>query len=168
MEKEIVNRVEKSSLVQINLDDFYPQEARVVVDITIFLTDGLVLREKHFREAVTQFDWSIYTDKYVAILLNTEAIVPLWGYMLIASKINPYAKKVVLGNLETLEIAIFTTLFQQHDFSQYRNKSVIIKGCGKHAIPEVVFIDFMLKVQQEAKSILFGEACSSVPIFKNK
>lgn len=168
MEKEIINRVEKSQLVQINLDEFYPQGERVTLSIAEFLTNDLVLREKPFRVAVTQKDWSIFTNKHVAILPNNDAIIPLWAYMLIASKLNFYAKQVVMGSLETLEIAIFNRVFEQHDFSQYQQKSVIIKGCGKYPIPETVFVDFAVKVQGFAKSILFGEACSSVPVFKNK
>lgn len=168
MEKEIINRVEKSNIIQINLDDFYPSNERISIDITEFLVEGLVLREKPFRETVAQKDWSVYQDKFVAILSKDDAIVPLWAYMLIASKIAPFAKQVVLGDLKTLEIAIFNSIFQRHNFSQYQNKNVIIKGCGKYAIPETVFIDFLLRAQQVAKNILFGEACSSVPIFKNK
>lgn len=166
MENEIINRVEKSNLIPINLDEFYPSGERISLDITDFLVEGLVLREKPFREAVAQKDWSIYQDKYVAVLLKEDAIVPLWAYMLIASKIAPFAKQVVLGNLETLEIAIFNRIFEQHDFSQYHQKNVIVKGCGKHPIPETVFIDFLIRTQQVAKNILFGEACSSVPVYK--
>lgn len=166
MENEIINRVEQSNLIQVNLDDFYPLGERISLDITDFLVEGLVLREKPFREAIAQKDWSIYKDKLVAILFKEDAIVPLWAYMLIASKIAPFAKQVVLGNLETLEIAIFNSIFQKHDFSQYHQKNVIVKGCGKHPIPETVFINFTLQLQQHAKNIMFGEACSSVPIYK--
>ena len=166
MEREIINRIEKSNLIQVNLDEFYPLGERILLDITDFLVEGLVLREKPFRETVAQKDWSIYQDKFVAVLFKDDAIVPLWAYMLIASKIAPFAKQVVLGNLETLEIAIYNCIFEQHDFSLYQQKSIIIKGCGKHPIPETVFVDFLIRTQQVAKNILFGEACSSVPVYK--
>ncbi len=166
MENEIINRVEKSNLIQVNLDEFYPSGERISLDITDFLVEGLVLREKPFREAVAQKDWSIYQDKFVAVLLKEDAIVPLWAYMLIASKITPFAKQVVLGNLATLEKHILIGFLEKQYFFVYKKKNIIIKGCGKHPIPETVFIDFLIRTQQVAKNILFGEACSSVPIYK--
>lgn len=166
MEKEIINRVENSSLIQLNLDDFYPMGDRVTFDITPFLEQGLILKEKSFREAVKLTDWSVYDNKYVAVLFKEDAIVPLWAYMLIASKLTEVAQKVVLGTLSELETAIFDDVFASMDVAPYINKNIILKGCGKKPIPNAVYIKFFLMLQQHAKSVMFGEACSSVPVFK--
>jgi len=166
MENDIVNRVEKSGLIQVSLDDFYPEGERVVFDIKNLLHEGFVLIEKDLRAFVRQNDWSIYQNKYVAITCSTDAIVPLWAYILIASHLNPFAKKVVLGNKTDLEKAIFSHILNQHDFSIYNDAAVIVKGCGKYPIPESVVLDFAYRLQEYAKSIMFGEACSAVPLYK--
>ena len=168
MSDEIINRVENSNLVQVNLDEYYPTGERVIFDLKICLRDELVLIEKEFRSFVKETDWSIYKDKYVGIVCSADAIVPLWAFMLVASKIKPFAQKVVMGNLEDLEKFIFTELFSQFDFSQFKDKNVIVKGCGKYPIPEAVFVEFSIKLQAYAKNIMFGEACSAVPLFKRK
>ena len=111
-------------------------------------------------------DWSIYQDKYVGIVCTADAIVPLWAFMLIASKLQPYAKKVVFGNQSGLEKAIFSDVLLEVDFTQFQDKNVIVKGCGNHPIPDSVFVEFTIKLQDYAKNILFGEACSAVPLYK--
>jgi len=166
MENEIVNRVEKSGLIQVSLDDFYPQGERVVFDIKDLLHEGFVLIEKNLRAFVKENDWSIYQNKYIAITCSTDAIVPLWAYMLVASHLKPFAKKVVLGNKIDLEKAIFADILNNHDFSIYKDAAVIVKGCGKYPIPESVVLDFAFRLQDVAKSIMFGEACSAVPLYK--
>lgn len=166
MENDIVNRVEKSGLIQVSLDDFYPKGERVVFDIKNLLHEGFVLIEKDLRAFVKQNDWSLFKDKYVAVTCSTDAIVPLWAYMLIASHLKPFAKKVVLGNKIDLEKSIFADILNQHDFSIYKDAAVIVKGCGKYPIPESVVLDFAFRLQNVAKSIMFGEACSAVPLYK--
>ena len=168
MENEITNRVENSGLIQVNLDEYYPMGERVFFDLKACLKDELVLVEKDFRAFVQTTDWSVYQDKYVAIICSVDAIIPLWAFMLIASKIKPFATKVVMGDKSTLETAIFTDIISQLDFSQFNDKNVIVKGCGKYPIPEAVFVDFSVKLQNHAKNIMFGEACSAVPLFKKK
>jgi hypothetical protein len=166
MPEEIINRVENSDLIQINLDDYYPQEERILFDIKEILHEGLILIEKEIRSFVKENDWSVYQNKYVGVFCSSDAIVPLWAFMLIASKIEPFAKKVVMGNKIELEKAIFNDVINSIDFTQFQDKSVIVKGCGNHPIPEAVFVDFTLKLQAFAKNIMFGEACSAVPLFK--
>lgn len=166
MEKEITNRVENSNLMQVNLDEYYPTGERVVFDLKNCLKDELILIEKDFRAFVKATDWSVYQDKYVAVICSVDAIVPLWAFMLIASKIKPFAQKVVFGNLAELEKAIFNDILSEIDFKQFEDKNVIVKGCGKHPIPEAVFVDFTIRLQEFAKNIMFGEACSAVPLFK--
>jgi hypothetical protein len=164
--KEITNRVENSNLIQLDLDSLYSQGERVLFDIKPLLLDELVLVEKRIRSFVNTNDWSVYKDKYVGIVCSADAIVPLWAFMLIASKIEPFAKKVIMGNKEELEKAIFKDTFFKMDFSQYKDAIIIVKGCGKYPIPETVFVDFALHLQAHAKSVMFGEACSAVPLYK--
>ncbi|MCO6501295.1 MAG: DUF2480 family protein [Vicingus serpentipes] len=165
---EIVNRVENSNLIQVSLDDYYPEGERVLYDIKENLHEGLVLVEKEFRAFILQNDWSKYQGKYVGIICSSDAIVPLWAFMLLASKIEPFAKKVIMGNKEQLEKEIFDSIISTLDFTRFQDKNVIVKGCGKYPIPEAAFVDFTVKLQGYAKNILFGEACSSVPLFKRK
>ena len=164
----LTNRIENSHLIQVSLDDYYSKGDRVLFDIKELLYEDLVLIEKNIRAFVKQNDWSIYQDKYVGIFCSTNAIVPLWAFMLVASKIEPFAKKVVMGNKAELEKAIFNEVILNIDFAQFKDKSVIVKGCGKYPIPEATFVDFTVKLQKYAKTIMFGEACSAVPLFKKK
>ncbi len=168
MENEITNRVENSSLMQVSLDDYYPTGERVLYDLAANLHEGLVLVEKELRAFVAANDWSVYQDKYVGIVCSVDAIVPQWAFMLIASKIEPFAKKVIMGDKIELEKAVFNDILLKVDYAQFQDKNVIVKGCGKHPIPESVFVDFSVKLQSYAKNIMFGEACSSVPLFKKK
>ncbi len=168
MEGEIINRVEKSGLVQINLDEFFPQGERVTFDLEKALHEGLILIEKEFRAFVKENDWSVYQDQYVNVICSADAIVPLWAFMLVVSNIQPFAKKVVMGSKQDLEKAIFNDVFNELDFSQFDDKNVIVKGCGKHPIPESVFVDFTYRLQSHVKNMMFGEACSAVPLYKKK
>jgi hypothetical protein len=166
MENEIINRVENSDLIQVNLDEYYPSGDRVIFDIKDWLKEGLVLVEKDFRQLVKEEKWEVYQDKHVGIICSADAIVPLWAFMLVASKLEPYTVNVVVGNRDDLEKAVFNEVFTKLDFTQFQDKNVIVKGCGKHPIPESVFVDFSLRLQAYAKNIMFGEACSAVPLYK--
>ncbi|MCR9263447.1 MAG: DUF2480 family protein [Flavobacteriaceae bacterium] len=168
MEKEIVNRVAQSKLVTFDLEDLYPSGERRVLDIKDWLHEGFILREKEFRIHVEEHDWSVYQDTYVALHCSTDAIVPGWAFMLVASRLNPYTKKVVVGSLEDLETSLYQTLLDQLDVSPFADKPVIIKGCSHKPVPENAYIMAITKIQQVAKSVMYGEACSSVPIFKKK
>ena len=168
MEDEIVNRIEKSGIEQVSLDDFYPTEERISFDLKNVLMNEMILVEKDLRAFVKTNDWTIYQDKYVNVICSADAIVPLWAFMLVVSSIKPYAKKVVMGNNKDLEKAIFNDILDELDFAQFADKNVIVKGCGKYPIPESVFVDFTYRLQGHAKNIMFGEACSAVPLFKRK
>jgi hypothetical protein len=163
---EIINRVENSKLVQVSLDEFYPEGERVLFDIKDFLRDEIALIEKEFRGTVKETNWAEFEGKYVGIICSVDAIVPLWAFMLIATQLQPFAKKVVFGNKEDLEKAIFSDVLNKLDFTQYNDATMIVKGCGKYPIPESVVVAFSVKLQEHAKSIMFGEACSAVPLFK--
>ena len=168
MEKEIVNRVAQSKLITFDLEELYPEGHRAVLDIKEWLHEGIILREKEFRSTLEEYDWSTYKDAYVALTCSTDAIVPGWAFMLVASKLNAYAKKVVVGNLEDLESSLYQTVLDDLDYSRFKDKPVIIKGCSNKPVPENAYILAMSKIQQVAKSVMYGEACSAVPLFKRK
>lgn len=165
---DIINRVAQSKLVTFDLEELYPQGQRVVLDIKDWLYEGFILREKEFRKHLEEHDWSVYTDAYVALGCSTDAIVPGWAFMLVASKLNPYSKKVVIGSLEDLEMSLYQTLLENLDVSNFKDKPVIIKGCSNKPVPENAYILAISKIQEVAKSVMYGEACSSVPLFKKK
>ena len=168
MEKGIVNRVAQSKLITFDLEEHYPEGKRIVLDIKDWLFEGIILREKEFRGHLDQVDWSMYQDVYVALTCTTDAIVPGWAFMLVTSKLAPYAKKVVVGNLEDLETSLYQTVLDDLDISQFEGKPVIIKGCSNKPVPQNAYIMATTKIQQVAKSVMYGEACSSVPLFKRK
>jgi hypothetical protein len=168
MADEIINRVANSKLITINLEDYYPKGARVLFDIKDWLFEGFVLREKDFRNQVAEYDWSQYQDRYVALTCSTDAIIPGWAYMLIGIQIQPFAKKVVIGDLETLETSIYQDVLNNLDVSEFTDKPIIIKGCSKKPVPKNAYIMLANKLQPIVKSIMYGEACSSVPLYKNK
>ena len=165
---EIINRVAQSKLITFDLEDYYPRGERKVLDIKDWLYEGFILREKEFRAHVDAHNWSIYQDAYVALQCSSDAIIPGWAFMLVASKLQPYAKKVVQGNLETLETALYQTILEKLDVTEFTDKPIIIKGCSKKPVPENAYLMAVSKIQEVAKSVMYGEACSSVPLFKRK
>lgn len=168
MENEIVNRVSNSKLVVVDLEDYYPKGRRTVVDIKEWLYEELVLREKDFREQAKQHDWSQYQDDFVALTCTSDAIVPAWAFMLLTMELQPYAKKITLGSLEQLETSIYQEIIQNLDVSEFEDKPLIIKGCSNKPVPANAYIFLSQKLLPFAKSIMYGEACSSVPLYKRK
>ncbi len=168
MANEIINRVANSQLKVIDLEDFYPSEKRVVIDIKQWLFNELILKETDFRNSLKNHNWTQYKNTYVALTCSCDAIVPSWAYMLIATYLTDYAKKVIVGTLNELETAIFYNIINDFAIEEYKNKPVIIKGCSNKQIPETAYIQLIEKLQPVTKSILFGEACSSVPLYKKK
>lgn len=165
-EEEIVNRVANSALQVFDLEDYYPKEERIAIDITQWLWQGLVLKEKDFREALKDHNWEQYQDKYVAIYCSEDAIVPAWAYMLITSYLQPFGKSVMQGELHQLDVKIYNDILNGLDYSPYEGKPVIIKGCSHKPVPEEAYMLAMQKLMPVARSIMFGEACSSVPLYK--
>ena len=168
MSDEIVNRVANSGLVNFDLEAYYPKGQRQLIDLKDWLFEGLILKEKDFRQAVKDYDWAQHQDHYIAIDCSADAIVPVWSYMLISNAISPYAKKVVKGSLEDLESLIFHELINTLDINPFKNQRVIVKGCSNLPIPESAYVDITNKLSPVVKSIMYGEACSSVPIYKKK
>ena len=166
MAKEIINRVAQSKLVTIDLEDFYPPGERVVIDLKDWLFEGLVLREKDFRAAVKAHDWSVYEGKYAAVLCSTEAIIPSWAYLLVTISLAPFAKKVVVGSLELLESQLYESILDTLPLDPYKDRPVIIKGCSEKHIPETAYASLVTRLLPVASSLMYGEACSSVPLHK--
>jgi hypothetical protein len=166
MADDIINRVANSSLKTIDLEDFYPEGKRTIIDIKPWLFNEAILKEKDFRNFLKNHNWSQYKNHYIALTCSSNAIIPSWAYMLIATYLMPFAKKTIVGNLQELENAIFQNIISNFKTEEYKNKPVIIKGCANKPIPETAYIQLIEKLQPIVKSIMFGEACSSVPLFK--
>lgn len=166
MAEEIVNRVANSKLITIDLEDLYPAGERILFDIKDWLLEGFVLREKEFRAAAKAHDWDQYQGKYVALTCSSDAIIPGWAYMLLSTYLAPVVKKVVVGDLEMLETVLYTEIIQDLDVTRYRDLPVIIKGCSRRPVPQNAYLLLTSKLQPLAKSIMYGEACSSVPLYK--
>ena len=165
-EQEIINRVANSVLQVFDLEDYYPEGERVAIDITQWLWQGLVLKEKDFREALKSHDWQQYEGKYVALYCSEDAIVPAWAYMLITVYLQPYVKRVLQGTPQELDVLLYNDILNGLDYSEYKDKPVIIKGCSHKPVPEEAYMLATQKLMPVAKSIMFGEACSSVPLYK--
>ncbi|TND09477.1 MAG: hypothetical protein FD123_1283 [Bacteroidetes bacterium] len=163
---EIENKVAQSGLISLDLEDWYPAGGRVLLDIRDQLFQGLLLREKDFREYIKTHDWTQYKDKYVAVSCSADAIVPTWAYMLLSSVLEPFAKKIVFGNLETLETILYDELLNKLDIEQYRDARIVIKGCGNLPVPKSAYVELTRLLRPVAKSIMYGEPCSTVPIYK--
>jgi hypothetical protein len=166
MEDEIINKVANSALEVFDLEDYYQNGIRTQIDIAQWLYEGFLLKEKDFREALKSHDWSQYQNHFVAINCSTDAIIPAWAKILVAVYVTPFAKKVVSGNLYDLETFLYQEILATIDFSKYQNLPVILKGCSKKPVPESAYIIAIQQLQQYSKSVMYGEACSAVPLFK--
>lgn len=166
MAEDIVNRVAASKLVTFDLEEYYPEGKRLTIDIKDWLFEELILKEKDFRAAVASHSWEQYQDAFVALSCSTDAIIPAWAYMLITTRLQPLARRVILGDQKALETALYETALGNLDLEEYRDKAVIIKGCSHKPVPPDAYVQATLKLQAVAKSIFYGEACSSVPLFK--
>jgi hypothetical protein len=162
----MINRVANSSLVTFDLETYYEPGDRVSIDLKDILFQGLILREKDLRDFVKNHPWQQYQDKFVAVTCSADAIIPTWAFMLVAIALNPFAKKVVLGDLQQLEEKIFIEKLSAVDWLEYQNAKVVIKGCSKISVPDTAYIEVVNKLRSVASSIMFGEACSTVPLYK--
>lgn len=168
MDEEITNRVANSALEVFDLEDYYPPGIRNEIDISQWLLEGFVLKEKDFRQHLKVQDWLQYQDHYVAVHCSTDAIVPAWASILVTLHLAPYAKKVVSGSLEDLDTALYHDILPNIDYTIFTNKSVIIKGCSQKPVPMSAYILAAQNLQPFAKSIMYGEACSAVPLYKSE
>jgi hypothetical protein len=168
MDETIVNRVAESGVITINLEDYYPKEELVVFDLKDYLFMGLIVKEKDFREALKNFNWQQYENKNVAVTCTADAIIPVWAYMLVASYLQPVTKEVAVGNEKDLITNIIIKKVAAVNGEDFKDKRVVIKGCGDIQIPEVAYVEITNKLRPYAKSIMYGEACSTVPVYKKK
>lgn len=166
MAEEIVNRVAQSKLVTVDPGDYYPEGRRVVLDIKDWLYEGFILREKDFRQTLKDHDWSRYQGAYIALTCSSDAIIPAWAFMLVATYLTPYSRKIVAGDMEMLETAVYRDALQEIDFTPFKDLPVIVKGCADKPVPRNAYIMLVEQLQKFAKSVMYGEACSSVPLFK--
>lgn len=167
-EKEIINKVASSSLITFDLEEFYLPGDRVLIDLKDQLFQGMILREKDLRDFIKVNDWSAYRDKLVAITCSADAVIPTWAYMLVAIALKPYAKAIEFGSLEKLEEKLFDDALEKVDWEQFRNSKIVVKGCSKVNVPASAYVKTVAKLQPLAASLMFGEACSTVPLFKRK
>ena len=165
--EEIVNKVANSALEVFDLEDYYPKGIRVQIDISHWLIEGFLLKEKDFRAHLQEHDWSQYQGQYVAIHCSTDAIVPAWSSILVAIQLAPFAVKIVNGTIEDLDATLYEEILSKIDYSVYKNKAVIIKGCSKKPVPMRAYILAAHYLQPFARSIMYGEACSAVPLYKS-
>lgn len=168
MEEAIINKVAQSSLVTLDLEKFYPEEELVTFDLKDYLFMEMILKEKEYREALKNIDWNIYQNKIVALTCSADAIIPLWAYMLAVTYLQPFAQDVIFGNQQEVLNILFLNKIEKIDANEFRDKRVLIKGCGEKTIPETAFVAITKALLPVAKSIMYGEACSTVPVFKRK
>ena len=164
----IVNKVAESLLTTIDLEEYYPKGEIAVFDMKDHLFMGLILKEKDFREALKTLDWEMYRDKNVAITCSADAIIPMWAYMLAAASLQPVAKQVVFGEEKKLLDILFIKNLSKLNGEEYTGKRVVVKGCGDLQIPEAAYVEITNKLRPFVKSIMYGEPCSTVPIYKKK
>jgi hypothetical protein len=164
--EEIVNKVAQSGILTIDLEAFYDDVARVEFDIKPLLFQELILKEKDFREYIKAHNWSQYQNTYVALTCTADAIVPTWAYMLLTLSLQPFAKKIVYGNLEVLETILFNEKLNALDITLFKDARIVIKGCGEKPVPVAAYVTLTEKLKPVAKSIMYGEPCSTVPLYK--
>ena len=168
MQETIVNKVAESGLISFDIEQYYPKEEIKIFDLKEYLFMGLILKEKDFRAALITTDWSVYQNKYVGIICSADAIIPMWAYMLIATYLKPVAKDVVLGDEKKIVENVLVNNLDAVNGEEYLDKRVVVKGCGETPIPEAAYIKITNKLLPFAKSIMYGEPCSTVPIYKKR
>lgn len=166
MADEIINKVAGSGLITIDLEEYYPKGERVIFDIKPLLFQELILKEKDFREFIKNHDWTLYHEKLVAISCSADAVVPTWAYMLLSIALEPFAKKIVFGTMDTLEALVFNEALKSITYEDYKDKRVVIKGCGNLPVTTNAYVELVKGLKPFAKSIMYGEPCSTVPLYK--
>ena len=168
MSEVFINKVAESGIITINLEDYLPKEEIVVFDIKDYLFMGLILKEKEFRQSLKELDLSIYKDKIVAITCSADAIIPMWAYMLITTTLSQESKIVLMGSVTEVKNKLLIRVIHHLNTEEFKDKRVVIKGCGENPIPEEAYLEITNLLLPVAKSIMYGEPCSTVPVYKNK
>ncbi|WP_301921478.1 DUF2480 family protein [Ferruginibacter sp.] len=168
MEEMFTNKVSESGIISLNLEEYYPKDDIALFDMKDYLFMGLILKEKDFRENLKMLDLSIYTDKVVAVTCSADAVIPMWAYMLVSSNLQPVARDVVFGSMEEVKNTLLLKNIAQLPVNDYEGKRVVIKGCGEIPVGEAAYLQATQLLRPVAKSIMYGEPCSTVPIYKKK
>lgn len=168
MSEPFINKVAESGLITLDLEKWYPRDETAVFDMKDYLFMGMILKEKDFREALKNIDWESYRGKNVAVTCSADAIIPVWAYMLVATYLQPFAKEMVMGDEKELHKTIFLKNLSAIDVNEYTDKKVVIKGCGETPIADYVYMEITKLLRPVVKSIMYGEPCSTVPVFKKK
>jgi uncharacterized protein DUF2480 len=168
MSDEIINKVAQSALLSLDLEEFYPKEEILLFDLKPYLFMEMILKEKDFRAALQNIDWTQYQDKIVAVTCSTDAIIPFWAYMLVAVYAEPFAKDVILGDRQTALQQTFLARIDAIDLTVYTDKRVVVKGCGDLSVGAFAYMEIAKRLRPVVKSIMYGEPCSTVPIYKKK
>jgi hypothetical protein len=166
MDEPVINKVAESGLITLDLENYYPRGESAVFDMKDHLFMGLILKEKEFREALKDLDWEKYRDKNVAVTCTADAIIPVWAYMLVASQLQPVAKEIVMGDEKELHRTLFIKKLSEIKLEEFTGKKIVIKGCGDTPIGEFAYLEITKLLRPVAKSIMYGEPCSTVPVFK--
>lgn len=168
MSEEMVNKVAESGLISFDLEEYYPKGEIKIFDLKPYLFMELILKEKDFRAALQTTDWTVYQDANMAITCSADAIIPMWAYMLVASHLQPFAKEIVFGDEKKLVSTLLFKNLASVNGEEYTDKRVVVKGCGELEIPESAYVEITNKLRPFVKSIMYGEPCSTVPIYKKK
>jgi len=168
MSDVIVNKVANSGLITLDLEKYLPSSEPAVFDFKDHLFMGLILKEKDFREALSKLDWSVYQDKNVAVLCSADAIIPVWAYMLVASYLEPVAKEIYTGTADEMNKHIFLKNISGIDKNEFVDQRVVVKGCGEVPIGNFAYAEITRMLRPVAKTIMYGEPCSTVPVYKKK
>ena len=168
MAHTIVNRIAESALITFDLEDLYQIGERKSIDLSQWLYEGLILKEKEYRAHLNAHEWSTYQDQFISLHCSTEAILPAWAFLLLTTYLQPFARKVVIGSIQDLEVQLFSEEIQLLDVTPFKDKPVIIRGCSDKTVPQDAYAKLITKLQPVVKSLFFGEACSSVPLYKRK
>jgi hypothetical protein len=168
MSEEIINKVAQSQLQSLDLETYYPKEPIAVFDLKPFLYMGLILKEKDFRSGLQNTDWSQYRDRIVGVTCSADAVIPVWAYMLVASCLEPFAREIIMGDEKKVVEQILLRKLQEIDLSEFADKRIVVKGCGDLPIPESAYMEITRRLVPVAKSIMYGEPCSTVPVYKKK
>lgn len=166
MSEPIINKVAESGLITLDLEQYFPKGETAVFDLKDYLFMGMILKEKDYREALKAKDWSGYKDKNVALVCTADAIIPVWAWMLAATYLQPVAKELVMGDEKELHKTLFIKNLSAVNVNEFEDKRVVIKGCGETPIPDYVYMEITRLLRPVVKSIMYGEPCSTVPVYK--
>ena len=168
MSESLINKVAESGLITIDLEKYLPKEEQVVFDLKEYLFMEMILKEKEFREQLKNTDWEKYMNKNIAITCSADAIIPVWAYMLVATYLEPVAKEIIMGDLQELKKSLFIKNINTIDINDFQDKRIVIKGCGETPIADFAYMEITKKLRPVVKSIMYGEPCSTVPVYKKK